>query len=378
MSWGSDGWGLDWGGEVSGLSDVTFDCTVEIGLGGVSRPGVIVLTTAVKPATSIRIDQNTTITVTTTQAGITPTRFLAADSVITVTTSFGRTDPDVYISTGKLGWVWTSRIGALDFDQHASGETWRSPMPYSGLIHQIRKLGNGVIVYGERGITRLTPSGVQWGRTDLHKIGIISKNAATGTDDVHYFVDRFGMLYRLKPGEMPEKMDFTNLMSTLTSDTVMSYDERKKIVYITDNVLGFALTEDGLGKCPVNISGVGWKDGSFYVVAPAAITNSPFEITTDIIDFGVRTEKTISYIELNIDLSADIYVMIESRWNKDDSWTESDWRRVDNYGRASFCETGTEFRINIKLTTYEAIRLDDIQVRGNHPDGKPIGGLAQV
>jgi hypothetical protein len=387
MGWGGDAWGDDEYSDVvvASVSNVTFDCTAEDDALGIDRPGVIIFSIGLSgDYLHVEISTGTTISLSLSISGDYPGQSTIDGEIVPFTLTISG-DSAVGVGGGNA-WVWTSNIGEMNFDLDRTGEPSRRPMSYGGNVYQIRKLGNSAIVYGQMGISKMTPQGVQWAVQDIHPIGIKSKRAATGTDgtshsvsgtdEVHFFLDRNDILHRLTPEGLPERMDFSQLMSGLGATVAMSYDVRKKTAYITDGSQGYALTEDGLGECPANITDIAWKDGTLYVLAPAAITNTPLEITSDIVDFGVRTEKTIAYIEVGTDVSVDMYVALDYRFKKSDSWSTSDWRRLDDEGRASFMITSTEFRFKVKLITYEDIEIDYINAVGKFIGAEPIEGAA--
>lgn len=352
--------------------DIVFDCQAYNPSLGIEYPGVITMVIAPSGAILSKwIISDTTISIVSSISGdrIVPVVIIATAIPITIDVK-----GTIWVLITNASWVWASRIGSMDFALDDSGETSRRPMPYGGVVYKIQKLGNTAIVYGENGITKMTPYGVNWGLENIHNIGIKGWNAICGNELKHYFIDKVGILYKLVPDEMPEKMDYSNLFSTLDQNTVMSYDERLDIAYITDGIYGYALSASGLGECPPTITGVGYKDGAFYVTSPSTITNSPFEITTDIMDFGVRTEKTIMGLDFGIAISTDIYAAIDYRWKKSDAWSTTPWRKIDNYGKVSFTLTAIEFRIKVKLTTYEDIQLDYINVFGKFIAKKAIEG----
>lgn len=375
MGWGSDLWGGSaWSTSEAVVEDssplaIEFDCQRYNVAFDIDSPGVVTITMTPSGAPLSWTSVTSTVTIEYIPSAIFSAPVLITSSTVTIPITI---DASSWVTPNFASWVWAGRIGAWDFEQDDGGEASRRPMPFEGAIYRIKKLGVAAIVYGDNGVTRMTPHGVHWGIQDLHKGGVKGRTAVCGTPHKHYFIDKIGMLYKILPEQLPEKIDFSNLFFTLGTDTVLSYDDRLDIIYITDNSVGYALTADGLGKCPANITGVGYKGGVFYITAPATITNSPLEIATDIIDFGVRTEKTINYLDFGIALSNDLYAALDYRWSKDDSWTSTSWRKVDDYGRVSFMVTATEFRIKAKLTSYEDVRMDYINIFGKYIAHKAI------
>lgn len=283
---------------------------------------------------------------------------------------------DIGITPDISGWIWTTRIGSMNFDMDVggSGEAVRFPLAHSGWVYEVKKLGASSIAYGENGVSILKPYGVNWGNKVIHKIGIIGQDAVAGNDDKHYFIDKIGNMYELTFGELPKKLDYSNTLGSLDSNTVMSYDWRRDMIFITDGTLGYVLTSSGLGQCPPTISGTGYKDGAFYVTSPSTITNSPLEITTDTVDFGTRYNKFIRGLEVGVALSNDIYAAIDYRQNKSNNFSSTDWRKVDNEGLVGFTVSAVDFRFKLKLITYEDIQLDYFNVLGSFIGDRLIEG----
>ena len=75
------------------------------------------------------------------------------------------------------------------------------------------------------------------------------------------------------------------------------------------------------GKCSPNITGIGYKSGTEYITSSSAIVTDAFEICTDTFDFGVRSGKTIFSVELGTDLTVGLYVAVDWRRNKAESFT---------------------------------------------------------
>lgn len=355
-------------------NDVTFDCQA-FDVGVVDNPGVLTATIDISATLLSRtiIVSTNTITITISGTFVAPV-IISSGTTLSLTIAISG---DPYITPSTASWIWVSKIGSISFDLDDSGEPCRFPMSYAGYIQKIKKLGSSVIIYGENGITRAIPYGVNWGTKLIHPIGIKSKNAACGTEDIHYFIDKSNILYRVILESLPEIInDYSNIFSLMNTNTVMSYDSRNKLIYITDGNYGYTLTNNGLGQCSPTITGVGYKDNIFYVASPITIVNSPFNICTDIIDFGVRTEKTISILDFGTYITGNLYAAIDYRWNKNESFSTTDWRKVDSRGIVSFMVTATEFRIRVKLITREDIVLDYINIYGKYIKEKSIEGAS--
>ena len=292
---------------------------------------------------------------------------------------------EAYLVPAQTEWVWTSRIGHLSFDKDDGGEVTKRPMPWSGWIYAIKKLGNGVIVYGQNGVSSLIPVGLTWKLETLHQIGLKGKNSVVAVPPItptkHVFIDKAGNLVtighnggvRIAPDSPIQVVDYSLWLSALSNLTVLSYDQDKGLIYISDGTRGFVLSETGLGQGPSTITGGGYKTGTFYATASVAPTFDPMALCTDTLDFGTRTKKTITGLSLGVNATNDLYGAIDYRWSKAQAFITSPWVKADREGEVHLTVSGTEFRIRVKQLTYEAIEFDYITVHGKVADLLPLG-----
>jgi len=339
------------------LLDITFNCEGYDAQGNYGKG--ILYASASLSAEVTGLDYLSTLSANATLSGIS-----IAGNVVTadVLTAYAMLKGIVYLIPSQVSWVWTTKVGAVDFTVDKTQEVSSRPMPWDGWTYKIKKFGNSAIVYCQNGIAVMTPHGVLWELKTLMNVGLKSKNSVCGTDDTHFFVDKTGILYKMDMNGI-EVHDYSNFLSTLTSATVMSYDPRLKTVHITDGVLGFIFSASGLGKGPINITGIGYKVGTFYITAPGTITTDPLQICTDIIDLGTRGVKTIYEIDIGIALTKPLYVAVDYRWNKGQDFFTTPWTLVDFSSRANITASGIEFRIRAKVLEYEVIQIDYMNIR---------------
>ncbi len=263
-------------------------------------------------------------------------------------------------------WVWTSKIGSMDFTEDLTGEATKRPMKWSGYIYHIKKLGGSAIVYGSNGISRLTPQGVNWGLSEVWPVGLKARNAVVELSgkDIHKFIDASGRLCTLNAEGPPQAVDYSNYFSAMGMNLVMTHDGLNDLVFVADGISGYVISDMGIGKGPATITGMGYKDGYLYAASSEELVFAPFEICTDIVDFGSREEKTINEVDLGVAATNDLWVAIDYRWNKASAFVTSPWVKADRQGRAFPMVSGVEFRIRVKLLVYESISLDYIKVHG--------------
>jgi hypothetical protein len=266
--------------------------------------------------------------------------------------------------------IWTSRIGSMDFNEEVSGEVKKFFLSWPGWVYQILMLSDSgpAIAYGQNGVTLLKsagPAGLDWSKQDIYPIGIKGRNSAIATKRGHYFIDRNGFLGHVAPNGAIDAIDYSNYFSAMSASLVMSYDAGLDLVYICDGTYGYVLTAWGLGKGPVNVTGMGNQSGTLYAVASSALVFSPLQITLDVEDMEDRGEKTITELDVGINTTKSLYGSIYYRWNKAVvTFFQTPWVLADQQGRIFVTASGVEFKIALKLSAYEAIRPDYIKVIG--------------
>ena len=263
----------------------------------------------------------------------------------------------------KNSWLKWSDIGHLDFTIDKTNVAGERPLDWRGWIYAIKKLGNKVIAYGENGVSALIPSGNAYGLNTIYRIGLKSKQAVAGDESTHYFIDNKGQLWSL--GEGLAKLDYSEYLSALGSP-VLSWDAANSLLYICDGILGFIYSADSgsLGGGPVNITGIDSQGGNLYVVSSGVIAIPIFKICTDILDAGTRRGKNIHFLEIGTDLAGTLQAAIDYRLDQAADFITTPWQAVDRRGIIYIpCHT-KEFRIRVKMDSYEYAELDYITVNG--------------
>lgn len=261
-------------------------------------------------------------------------------------------------------WIKWSDIGSLDFTIGRDNVAGERPIDWSGYVYCVKKLGSKILVYGENGVSLLTPASTAFGMETIYRIGLKGKHAIAGNDMKHFFVDNAGNLLKVTTGL--EEIGYSEFLSAMNESIVLSYDEERKLLYLCDGALGFIYNDEmkSFGKCSPNITGIGYKSGTEYVAASSAIITDAFEICTDTFDFGVRSGKTVFNVELGTDLTVGLYVAAYWRRDKASAFQSTPWYAVSAQGRALVVAYGREFRIRVKQASYEYFELDYIKVNG--------------
>lgn len=285
--------------------------------------------------------------------------------------AYGQLFADWWYDAFKKNWVAWTNIGEFSTTTRGrKNQSGEAPMDWPGWAFQAKKLGGSVVIYGENGITLMRPADEPvptFGFKRLLNIGLMDQNAVAGNDYVHYFITKKRELWRLA-GEQPEKLGYREIFSAMGS-VVMLYDEEEERLYVGDGVKGYVFDE-GLGGGLAEITGL----SRGLMTSPSAITMPPLNATTDILDFGHRGLKTITFIEVGTDTSEDLYIAVDYRYNKTDDWSTSSWVLANPSGVARLTVAATEFRIKLKQLVHDPIRIDYINVRYQKSDRRFLRG----
>jgi hypothetical protein len=346
--------------------DITFNCQGRDRLGDPAK-GVIYSTALVSGHPDPRVPSITPIYSKTVVSGVRIITITTGDVITAIASVSGSF---FSIPTSEC-WVWTSKIGTMDFTEDLSGEVTMRPMSWSGYVYSIKKLGAGAVVYGNNGIAFMQPSGVVWGLKNIWPLGIMGKNAVVDTDSetietrnkYHVAIDARGMLLKVTGDGVVTATDYSNYFASLVNPT-MVFDPFNNIIHICDGTTGYVLTDSGLGKGPANITGIGYKDRGFFRTSNSAIAFDPLNVCTDIMDFGTRKEKEIDEVHVSMTASVPVYVALDYRWSAAQQWFTTPWVRTDIQGRAFPCASGVEFRVRVKLMAQQATQIDSISLIG--------------
>ena len=278
-------------------------------------------------------------------------------------TSWAHSYGSLLLEAIRQNWVKWSDIGNLDFTIGITNIAGERPMEWSGVVFEIKKLGNNIVVYGENGISLMTPHDTSFGLTELSPIGLMDRFAIAGNSLVHFFINSLGYLYKFD--SKLTNLGYQEFLKDM-EEPVMLLDPTTDLLYICDGNLGYVYSTEtnSFGEGPVNITGLGYRDSTNYIAAPESITIPSFEIWTDILDMGTRDAKVLYSIGLGTDALEDLEASIEYRVNKSSNFVRIPWVPVNPHGVAYITCYGTEFRIGVRAATYTYLELDSITVEG--------------
>lgn len=261
-----------------------------------------------------------------------------------------------------------SNIGELDFTIGRDNVAGKMPIDWKGYIYAIEQLAqtNIIYVYGQNGITQVSPSGKFYGRKLVSNLGIKGKQAVVNTKDAHYFISTNNNLYRIDGSNIITKLGYSEFMALLT-DPVMSYDNYNKYIYICDGTTGFiySIESEGLTTGPSNVTSIYYRDNFLYVGSPGTISIPDLLLVTDIYDMGTKKEKTIFEIMLGVNDVTGLELSIDYRISPNDLFSTIPYKPVGPNGIVKIPCYGREFKFRLRGTDIsDNFKLESITISG--------------
>jgi hypothetical protein len=269
---------------------------------------------------------------------------------------------DLHIGSSLVAW---SDIGNLDFRSDIENTAGFAYMTWLGQIHQVKKLGNFVMIYGDGGVTKMEPHDRYWGFTNILLPGIKGKYAVCGDDNIHYFITQAGDLCSYTSSGRFEKLGYRRFLSALSTNVVMSLDSGRHEFFICDGTLGFHHTPEGLGETIPTITGVVNRYGDTLCVGSTENINDVFygcleypAIPTTIFDrysliitdeiYGEGPGfKTLTAIRVEGRMNSTVYASIEYKYRDADDWSSTPIKVLNQEGSVYFGVTALCFRVKL-------------------------------
>lgn len=251
-------------------------------------------------------------------------------------------------------------------------------MSFQGRVLRVLPLGGSVIVYGEDGISALTLQGGYYGERLLLPFGIAGRAAAFGDDNEHLLLSEKGELWKIRADLSFTRLDYSeHLASMLDADPVIALDSRQRKFYISSSEGGYVLTRVGersaLTRHPQSVTSlVNVQGGDVGLFEQAEETEAT--VVSAMLDFGLRSIKTVTGIALGVDSARTLSVALDYRYNKGDAWKRTTFKPVNKEGNAYIRASGTEFRVVIRCANYDDFALDYVHVRWQSSDKRALRG----
>lgn len=239
------------------------------------------------------------------------------------------------------------------------------PMDWQGYVHCVKPLRDHVMVYGEDGISAVTPYsdpiptfGLQ---ENLLRVGVATRAAVAGNLDKHVFLDADGVLWSVDNSLKLTRLGYEEFLAgSKTAITAMCHDVQFDEHYIHDGLSSWVLTKTGLAKAPQFVTSLFHTDGVAKGVAKNVGTPTTATFATDYVDGGTRRLKTVASVEVAVKTSAAVTVTLQHRIEEGIS-PLSTTLTGDTRGVYKAGITCVEFKVRIVLASRASVDLfDDI------------------
>ena len=192
-----------------------------------------------------------------------------------------------------------SNIGDVTMEPDWKNEAGYRPINYVGRIYRVRRLGDKIAVYGEKGVAFLAGVGAPvptFMLKEVTKLNLASPAAADGGLNWHAAIDSSGYLWFVTEREGAQRIGYKDALSTLTlSKVVVSYDSSRDRVFISDGNKSFLMTKSGLTRVYQIPSGIGTYQGTGYFVGVEDTEDYLMKVGP--FDFGYQGGKMLRTVE---------------------------------------------------------------------------------
>lgn len=276
-------------------------------------------------------------------------------------------------------YVW-SKIGDIDFTPDQNNEAGYRRCPFGGDVQHTRRLGDAVIGYSSKGITLLFPVTEpvpSFGFKELIDIGIHNQGAMNGNQFKQVYVGT-DLKVREVTNEGIKELGYEYWMDQLDDDSediIVSFDKSKGDFYIGNSTKTFLLTSKGMTEIPQHPSAV-WRDSPDEVyLLPETVDDFYPLITTEVIDFGYRGQKTLATIETDAVLGTNIVAGADYAFDIV-NWGSTVFSAVNNMGIGTVIAAGNMFRLKIRFDMiYDAFRIGYVKTRYKMTDMRGMRGV---
>ena len=272
-------------------------------------------------------------------------------------------------------YVW-SNIGEMNFNLGRRNEAGYKRDPYGGVIYHTRRLGDSVIGYSSKGITRMSPvqsPAATFGFEELSDIGLINQGAMNGSKDRQVYVGEDCKLRHITARGI-EELDYERYMRRLDGTIIVSYEPSKKDFYISDGATTFLLSGDGMSEVSQHPSTVWRSNNSSYMLPDTEDNASPY-LCSEIFDMGYKGQKTISSIETDAHAVEDPEAGVDQTHDLS-NWSIDHYRPINNMGAASNVVSGNAFRFRLRFSDLlDSFRIGYIKARYKMTDLRSLRGV---
>jgi hypothetical protein len=268
-------------------------------------------------------------------------------------------------------------VDPMFWDMIERNEMGFMPMNWQGTVRCVKPLGNGIMVYGDNGISYMPKSDNTFGLVDLLPYGIESRSSVAGTEREHCFIDEAGWLWKIDTTLKPVRLGYREYFEPmLGKDITGHYDPIEDEYHFSASDYCFHLSGNRLFESTFLTTGLAVSSGGTVglYARPSDSDKNYAILTTDTIDLGIRGLKAIERVVVSTVNTMTVSVAVQWRMKSSDSFTTTAYAGINYEGVAYFPITALEFRIIVRCTDYTAVDFDDIAVQFKVMDKRIVRG----
>ena len=294
--------------------------------------------------------------------------------------------------------IW-GKIGEASFTLDKSNEAGFCRDPFGGKVQHVRRLGDDIIVYSSKGITRMFPAqspATTFGFEEIHNVGIRNQGAVNGSVNEHLFVDKAGCVWRIDRGAKLTYLGYKEYMKDFLTDedgeyytdeygdraeaspnVIVSYDSSNSDFYLCSDLKGFIKSPNGMTRVCEPMSSIWYDERLLGVKKPKLLENIEYTLVSETFDMGYRGIKTIFSVESGLSGVSEAEVALDWRTDPGTPFRRTDWKPLNNSGIVSIIVSGEEFRLcfRAKPSNTYSFSLDYFKLRWKMTDLRGLRGI---
>lgn len=243
------------------------------------------------------------------------------------------------------------------------------PLPSQGDVQVIKGLGNHFVVYTTDGVFRV----IEGLPLRVHESGVSVRGAVGGTAQQHIFVDNDGVLWQLD-SEGKERLGYSEYLSALGSDVVISFDPDQGDYHITDGTVGYILTPSGLCKTSEFPTGLVRSRANGLVGYSAGSTASTFSATSGATDLGNVGLKSVGFLEVQSHNVTSLKAALDFRYGSTSAYVSQALVFASPEGRVYLGVDADEFKLRLSGAAGVEAKLERIIAKFSYADSRTVRG----
>jgi hypothetical protein len=235
------------------------------------------------------------------------------------------------------------------------------PMPWQGVVRQMKPLGKMVIAYGDGGVTALIPYSEPtptYGMQHISSIGIACTGAVDGDDLQHVYIDQEGTLWTIDANLTATRLGYKEwLQDMLGTDIVVTFNPQYREWYICNGFKTLLLTQSGLTRCGQLVTSGFWAQGAMLGLGQhETAMNRQAIVVTDSFNMGTQAIKKLGYVEIGFrdkSVFEAVQVAVDYRYQHTNDFIRTPFRSINREGMVYFPVSGCEMRLVLKYADFE-------------------------